>query len=383
METASCSLLYTLRFSSTVICNTIDNHNNNNKNKRYNSQTLHRNNHLSLVPSFSSTFPGNHNFPAKCLQVRGCSAFSSSSSRTNQNPSQELAVLLEVDGVIMDAYRLGNRQSFNVAFQKLRLDCANWSEPVYSDLLRKSAGDEERMVILFFNRIGWPTSLPTSEKGTFVKSVLREKKNAWDEFLMSKRLHLRPGVDGFVDDAYSEGIPVVIVTAYSKCGDKISRSIIEKLGLERIPKVQIVGNEEVEQSLYGQLVLGKGMSLGLDEQLAKEARKAASAEKQRIAQEVASMLNLKVDIDTSSPESFDKIVAALRAGAEFAGVPASNCVLIAGSNSGVTAAERIGMPCIVLRSSLTSRAEFPSNTIMDGFGGADLTISKLLHKHWS
>lgn len=26
-----------------------------------------------------------------------------------------------------------------------------------------------------FIQIGWPSSLPTSEKGTFVKSVLREK----------------------------------------------------------------------------------------------------------------------------------------------------------------------------------------------------------------
>jgi len=40
---------------------------------------------------------------------------------------------------------------------------------------RKARGDEERMLVLFFDRIGWPTSLPTSEKGSFMKSVLREK----------------------------------------------------------------------------------------------------------------------------------------------------------------------------------------------------------------
>lgn len=34
--------------------------------------------------------------------------------------------------------------------------------------------------------------------------------------------------------------------------------------------------------------------------------------------------------------------------------------------------------------SLISRAEFPSaNAIMDGFGGADLTIPRLLNKQWS
>ncbi|KAH1208875.1 hypothetical protein GmHk_15G043553 [Glycine max] len=103
-----------------------------------------------------------------------------------------------------------------------------------------------------------------------------------------------------------------------------------------------------------------------------------SAEKQRLAKEVASMLKLSVEIDTSSSESLAKIVAALRAGAEYAGIPVCNCVLVAGSQSGVAGGTQVGMPCVVLRSSLTSRAEFPlANATMDGFGGADLTISKL------
>lgn len=55
---------------------------------------------------------------------------------------------------------------------------------------------------------------------------------------------------------------------------KIVRSVVEKLGSERISKIKIVGNEEVERSLYGQFVLGKGISSGVDEQLATEARKA-------------------------------------------------------------------------------------------------------------
>ncbi|TQE02699.1 hypothetical protein C1H46_011672 [Malus baccata] len=50
--------------------------------------------------------------------------FSSLFSAQDKNPSQELTVLLEVDGVLMDAYRLGNRQTFNAAFKKLGLDCA-------------------------------------------------------------------------------------------------------------------------------------------------------------------------------------------------------------------------------------------------------------------
>ncbi|KAE8008268.1 hypothetical protein FH972_004797 [Carpinus fangiana] len=374
MEIASCSILNTLRLSSTA---------SNNSNNTFCNCYTPRNPYL--VPSFSSIFPRNSTTsPGKCLHFNRFVAFSSPSSSDNQNPPQELAVLLEVEGVLMDAYRVGNRQAFNVAFQKLGLDCANWKEPVYLDLVRKCSGDEERMLNLYFNQIGWPTSLPTNEKGPFIKSVLREKKNALDEFVMSKSLPLRPGVEDFIDDAYQEGIPVVILTAYSKSGDKIAGSIIEKLGHERISKVKIIGNQEVKQSSYGQLVSHEGLSLGLNEQLAKEAIKAVSAEKQKIAEEVASMLKLSVEIDTSSSESLGKTVAALRAGAEYVGVPFQSCVLIAGSQSGVSGAEQIGMPCIVLRSSLTTRAEFPSaKATMDGFGGADLTISKLRGRRWS
>ncbi|KAJ1420930.1 Phosphoglycolate phosphatase-like, domain 2 [Sesbania bispinosa] len=314
-------------------------------------------------------------FPGKSSRL---TAFSASSDEHGHTSSEDLAVLLEVDGVLLDAHRAGNRIAFNKAFEKLGLDCANWNEPVYSDLLRRSAGDEEKMLVLYFNRIGWPSSLPTNEKGLFTKSVLQEKEKALEEFVMSKSLPLRPGVEQFIDDAYNEGIPVVILTAYSKSGDNIGRTIMEKLGNDRSIKVITVGNNEVEQSLYGQLVSGKVIASGLDEELAKEAIRAASAERQRLAKEVASMLKLSVEIGTGLSESLDKIVAALHAGAEYAGLPVCNCVLVAGSQSGVSGAERVGMPCIVIRSSLTSRAEFPlANATMDGFGGADLTISKL------
>ena len=48
--------------------------------------------------------------------------------------------------------------------------------------------------------------------------------------------------------------------------------------------------------------------------------------------------------------SSEKVIAALRAGYEYVGCDVQNCVLVAGSQSGVLAAERIGMPCIVVRS---------------------------------
>jgi len=46
------------------------------------------------------------------------------------------------------------------------------------------------------------------------------------------------------------------------------------LGQERLPNVKVIGDNEVEQSMYGQLVLGKGVSSSLEEQLVKEVKKA-------------------------------------------------------------------------------------------------------------
>uniref|UniRef100_A0A3Q7F1W9 Uncharacterized protein n=1 Tax=Solanum lycopersicum TaxID=4081 RepID=A0A3Q7F1W9_SOLLC len=422
IERASCPVLNTLRFCTK------------NSSKLYNFPRKHL--------QFPSFFPRNFNSINGKLYTHGLFLNSSSSfsNTTQETPSQKLALLLEVEGVLMDVDRLGNRQAFNTAFRKLGLDCANWSQPVYQDLVKYDVYE-----------IGWPTSLPTSEKETFMKTVLREKwlmviielqidvrtqnnitdkRIALDELVMSKTLPLRPGVEEFIDEACEEGVPVVMLTAYCKSGEKqyfpfyptsvillhlpvkkpvlVSshkklgcfdvkesayilpiigkvtsslihyRSIIEKLGNDKMAKIKIIGTEEVKRSAYGQLVLGEGVASDLGEQLAKEARKAVSAEEQRIAKEVASILKLTVDIDTTSSEGLQNVVAALRAGAEYADVPVHNCVLVSGSLSGVAGAERIGMSCVVVRSSSTARAEFPgAKAIMDGFGGADLTISRL------
>jgi len=50
--------------------------------------------------------------------------------------------------------------------------------------------------------------------------------------------------------------------------------MVKKLGPERTSEIKIVGKDEVEGSFYGQLVLGKGVTSSLDEQLIKEAQKA-------------------------------------------------------------------------------------------------------------
>ncbi|XP_062014596.1 uncharacterized protein LOC133731172 [Rosa rugosa] len=153
-------------------------------------------NHLNLPSPFSPTFPKNSTFPGKCRHFHRFNAFSSLSGANYQNPSAQLAVLLEVDG-------------FMLIFQEV---C--WYK--------------EKMLIMYFSQIGWPSSLPTTEKESFVNNVLQKK-----------------------------GTPAVILRSYSKSGDKIARSIIDKLGHQRVSKLKIVGLKEVDMNFIWSIFVSK------------------------------------------------------------------------------------------------------------------------------
>ncbi|XP_002988169.2 CBBY-like protein [Selaginella moellendorffii] len=294
------------------------------------------------------------------------------------NAASDMAVFLEIDGVVADLHRHGHRQSFNVAFQRLGLDCANWTEPVYLDLLRQAGSDETQMLTTFFDRIGWPMSLPTNEKDTFVRKLMESKQHELETLAASDAIPIRPDLTSFVDEAMGELVPVVFISSYSKSGERVARLLLDKLGMERLDYIKIVGSHEVESSAYGQVVLGLGVSSSPDELLATEVAKAVSSEKQRLASEVASTLKLKVDLDTTSSVLLKTTIAALRAAAETAGVPIDRGILLAGAYLGTEAASRISLPCVVVRSSLTARAEFPlARATLEGFGAGAITLSRL------
>ncbi|XP_059069887.1 CBBY-like protein isoform X6 [Cryptomeria japonica] len=213
--------------------------------------------------------------------------------QTDDIEKPKIAILLEVEGVIADVGFSGNYHAFNVAFQKLGLNYASWTRPVYMNLLRKAGGDDKRMLFLFFDRIGWPTSYPTNEKESFLKNLLREK--------------------------------IMLDPAAYRCGQEL-------------------------RSLWMMHLRNKYRSLYYLHTVGMEKKLLVAGEKQRVAEEVASMLNLSVEIDTTPDEMLKKIIASLRAGAEYTDIPLQNCILLSGCQAGVCAAQRIGMPCIVIRS---------------------------------
>jgi hypothetical protein len=94
-------------------------------------------------------------------------------------------------------------------------------------------------------------------------------------------------------------VPLLVLSAHSKSGEQVARSLIAQLGPDRESLIKVVGEAEVKSSAYGQLVLSAGTTDDIDEQLSIAASKAVLAEKQRIAEEVASILKVRVEIDTN------------------------------------------------------------------------------------
>lgn len=285
---------------------------------------------------------------------------------------------MEVEGVLADIHKYGHRNAFNAAFRTLGLECAAWTESVYTDLLRQAGSNDEEMVRMFFQKIGWPVTVPSKEYGAFVKTVIKHKKAELEAAIAAGKIPLRPGVDKFLDELQEGGLRAAILAVDTKCGEVATRLLLQRLGPERAAAVVVVGQQDMVDSDYGQLTLGGGAYAGVEEALAAQVNTAVAAEKQKVAKEVASMLRVSVELDTGSTEGTKRAVAALRAAAEMLGVPSPSCVLLAGSHAGSQAAISAGMVCIVLRSSITMRAEFPqARAVMDSFGPGALTLARL------
>ncbi|CAI8599160.1 unnamed protein product [Vicia faba] len=105
--------------------------------KLFNAFACHAHSMHCKFPKPTANVTVSHQFSPFDFPGHTTAVIAASSTDDSGIPSQDLAVLLEVDGVLVDAYR-GNRIAFNKAFEKLGLDCASWSEPVYSDLLSLS-----------------------------------------------------------------------------------------------------------------------------------------------------------------------------------------------------------------------------------------------------
>ncbi|GJP55652.1 hypothetical protein CLOM_g14595 [Closterium sp. NIES-68] len=290
----------------------------------------------------------------------------------------DLALLVDVEGVMVDLHRNGHMESLNAALSSLAFDAHRLSTSRYRDLHRKCAGNLELLLSTHFDATAWPIpSLDAQGKQALVQRLLHLKSQELSRAVQQGSVPLRPGLVEFLQAAVTDGVHVAVLAGLARSGEETARALVQGMPAALQRQVRVVGEEDARESAFGQVALGGGASAGVDEALAAQIAQAVLAEKLRIAEEVARTLKLTVDLDTPSESQWG--IAMLRAAAEVVGVPVVRCVVLAGCQATVQLGGRAGMTTCVIRSSMTSGAEFRGvRAVFDGFGPGALTLPRLL-----
>lgn len=293
--------------------------------------------------------------------------------------------------------------------QEMGYSCSHWSRPVYFDLLRFGDSTGPGLIKTYFDMVGWPIMLSTSDRSAFVDKIYAAKQRIFKDIIAQRQLDLREGVVSFIDDLIQDGIcPVVIAGTASAPEDGVLECVLSLLGEERSSKIQSLtptmsSNEEDEyiseqekgfiisdtneignQGRQGQEEEGNDAMMSFEQLIAQAQGKA----KAQAAQSFARAINLQnrgvgMRVDPTlfaiqqrarsiSPAYFAAIVAAK-------GGTAKSSVLVAASNTLMQAAKGAGLYTAGVPPSLAARGGYTAmDASFDGFGpGGGITWRKL------
>lgn len=149
------------------------------------------------------------------------------------------ALLFDCDGVIAETERDVHRISFNRAFKEKGL-ADEWDPELYGELL-KTGGGKERMTV-YFDKQGWPSSVPEAERQSFVADLHKMKTGFFNEVVESGVVDLRPGVMRLIDEAFANGLQVAVCSTSNE--NAVSTIVRELLG-ERFNRMKIFAGDIV------------------------------------------------------------------------------------------------------------------------------------------
>jgi HAD superfamily hydrolase (TIGR01509 family) len=146
------------------------------------------------------------------------------------------AVVLDVDGTLVDSERDGHRVAFNRAFEEAGLpDC--WDVERYGELLVVSGG--ERRLNAYFEEQG----MPEDEREELASRLHRRKTEIFIEMASQGEIDARPGVRELLDELADARVRLAVATTGSR---KWVDPLLERLfGLERFEA--IVGSEQAPE----------------------------------------------------------------------------------------------------------------------------------------
>lgn len=296
--------------------------------------------------------------------------------------SQDVGLLIECDGVLIDVNTDGHRVAFNRAFADLGLECADWSPQIYHDLQRSGDGTAEGMLATFFDKIGWPMAVATDERAAFMSSVHKLKDKMLRKMVQQGELPLRPGCLEFVDAALNDGAKVgVISCTISKPEDDIFSCVANQLGEERWSKIQLFPQQPgkeipfvADQSEFDAL------NDHVQDRVAEVKRKEAEAFQSTVASINSEGIQMDIDPALLAGRTSGITPSWLAAVAVTMGCSLKDCAIVAATNDMAQVAAAAGAVSLAVPAGLAQRGSFPgAMSTFDGFGaGGGLTWNRVV-----
>ncbi len=138
------------------------------------------------------------------------------------------AVVLDVDGTLVESERDGHRVAFNLTFEQFSLPY-RWTPEDYGELLAVPGGQQR--LIAFLTAQG----VAEGRRDDLARGLHRRKTELFQELVEQGRIQPRAGVRELLDDLASEGVRVAVATTGSKAW--VSRLLEQQFGLDRFEAV--------------------------------------------------------------------------------------------------------------------------------------------------
>jgi len=228
------------------------------------------------------------------------------------------ALIFDVDGTLADTERDGHRCAFNQAFAEVGLDWS-WSEDLYGELLRVTGGKER---IRYYMERWRPTFAERDHLDRLIADLHRRKTRHYLEMLGQGRIPLRTGVMRLLREARNAGVRLAVATTTTP--ENVTRLLECSGGAEVLPWFEVIA--------AGDLVPAK----------------------------------------KPAPDIYDLALAEL-------GLPATACVAVEDSGSGVRAALGAGLRALLVTvNAYTVQDDFSGAALVtDGLGEPDLPVKVL------
>ncbi|KAF5832590.1 hypothetical protein DUNSADRAFT_11462 [Dunaliella salina] len=303
------------------------------------------------------------------------------------------ALLLELDGAVVDLHSDGHRVAFNKAFESLGFECVNWPVHVYNDLLGRGDGTPEGFIAAYFEMMGWPEMMATSDRARFLTKVHEAKQEEMFKMLRSGQVPLRDRVHEVLEQAAADGAPLAFISGtQSEMADAVVFNTLNQLPASvsesvRVFQSGVVPQEEELRSCRG--TQEEDSSTGSQQgSWEGQLRSAQRGEKQKQALNFAAAFSASSSTGSSGIGIDPNLLAAplrqsvtpewLQAVSSMLGVPSSRCILLGSTSSIMEAASAARMTAVVVPRRLAHQGTYEhARAKFTGFGAGDCTWSRL------